>query len=72
MDEYKEYDLLPCPWCEKPVHVEVTSAGGYYITCGNEDCNCPARMVYYDKDKAIKRWNDGSDFAKIRSIWKEE
>jgi hypothetical protein len=29
-------------------------------------------MVYYDKEKAIKHWNDGSDFAKIRSIWKEE
>lgn len=67
MDEYKEYDLLPCPWCENPVHVENLSPdGGYYITCGQHICNCPSTIIYDTEEKAREEWNNGTTFLKIR------
>lgn len=71
-EEYKEYDLLPCPWCENPVHMEGNDLEGYYITCGHVTCDCPTRVIYYNKNEAIENWNNGIDFERINSIRKEK
>lgn len=68
MADYKEYDLLPCPWCENPVHVEGDYLRGYYVTCGHVACSCPARILHYTAEDAIKHWNDGSDIETISGI----
>lgn len=75
-EEYKEYDLLPCPWCHEPVHVESlgvnivgqneTYSVGYYITCGNYKCNCPETVIYDTEEEARGNWNSGRTFDRIK------
>lgn len=60
MDEYKECDLNPCPWCGEPVHVEFDSTIGYMVTCGNYYCNCPEKIFWPSEREAIYRWNSGA------------
>jgi len=78
-EEYKEYDLLPCPWCENPVHVEsigvhvvgqeVTVPFGFYITCGHYGCDCPAVDIRETRQEAIDEWNNGNTFKKIKEVY---
>ena len=74
MEDYKEYDLLPCPWCNNPVHVVNLSPydHGYYITCGRYTCCCPSTIVYDTEQEAREEWNNGNTFEKIRDLFKEE
>lgn len=65
MDEYKEYDLLPCPWCENPVHVELDTRVGYLVTCGNFYCGCPTKIYWPSEKEARYRWNCGDTFKMI-------
>lgn len=72
MDEYKEYDLLPCPWCNNPVHVAGGSGYGYYITCGRYACNCRFAIIYDTEQEAREEWNNGTTFKKINDYYNEE
>ena len=63
MGDYK--DLLPCPWCNSPVHVELDDSLGYLVTCGNYYCDCPTKIYWPGEIEARYRWNCGDTFYMI-------
>ena len=61
MDECKEMELIPCPWCEN-VDVKVKKHMIFYgVECGCKDCTRPFTIWYPTRKEAIDHWNTQDD-----------